>query len=82
MQLGSMFISTCNNALHVSDAFCVHPQEHLETVVAASGVRKPTTLDALIGYFILSVSNINLHTHCISLYYHWYSPILIISSKQ
>ena len=35
MQLGSMFISNCNNALHVSDAFCVHPQEHLETVVAA-----------------------------------------------
>jgi len=30
MQLGSMFISYCNNALHVSDAFCVHPQEHLQ----------------------------------------------------
>ena len=39
MQLGSMFISNCNNALHVSDAFCLHPQEHLQTVVAASGVR-------------------------------------------
>ena len=38
MQLGSMFISNCNNALHVSDAFCVHPQEHLETVVAASDI--------------------------------------------
>jgi len=38
MQLGSMFISNYNNALQVSDAFCVHPQEHLETVVAASGV--------------------------------------------
>ena len=38
MQLGSMFISNCNNALHVSDALCVHPLEHLETVVAASGV--------------------------------------------
>ena len=38
MQLGSMFISNCNNALHVSDAFRVHPQEHLETVVATSGV--------------------------------------------
>ena len=38
MQLGSMFISNCNNALHVSDAFCSHPQEHLETVVATSGV--------------------------------------------
>ena len=33
MQLGSMFISNCNNTLHVSDAFCVHPQEHLKTVV-------------------------------------------------
>ena len=38
MQLGSMFISNCNNALHVSKAFCVHPQEHLKTVVTASGV--------------------------------------------
>ena len=38
MQLGSMFISNFNNVLHVSDAFCVHPQDHLETVVAASGV--------------------------------------------
>ena len=38
MQLGSVFISNCNNALHVSGAFCVHPQEHLETAVAAFGV--------------------------------------------
>jgi len=38
MQLGSMFISNCNNALHISDAFCVHPQGYLKTVVAASGV--------------------------------------------
>ena len=38
MQVGSMFISNRNNALHVSEAFCFHPQEHLETVVAASGV--------------------------------------------
>ena len=37
MQLGSMFIWNCNIAVHVSDAFCVHLQEHLETVVAASG---------------------------------------------
>ena len=37
MQLGSMFICNCNIALHVSDAFCVHIQEHLETVEAASG---------------------------------------------
>ena len=38
MQLGSMFIINCNNTLHVSDAFCFHPQEHLKTVVAAYGV--------------------------------------------
>ena len=37
MQLGSMFICNCDIALHVSDAFCVHLQEHLETVEAASG---------------------------------------------
>ena len=38
MQLGSMFISNCNIALNVSEAFCVHPQEQLKTVVTASGV--------------------------------------------
>jgi len=38
MQLESMFISNCNITVHVSEAFCVHPQEHLKTVVAASGV--------------------------------------------
>ena len=37
MQLGSMFICNCNIALHVSDALCVHLQEHLKTVEAASG---------------------------------------------
>ena len=37
MQLGSMFICNCNIALHVWDAFCLHLQEHLEIVVAASG---------------------------------------------
>ena len=37
MQLGSMFICICNIALHVSDAFCVRLQEHLEIVEAASG---------------------------------------------
>ena len=35
MQLGSMFICNCNIAVHVSDAFCVHLQEHLETAEAA-----------------------------------------------
>jgi hypothetical protein len=38
MQLGSMFISNCNNTVHVSDAIRAHPQEHLKTVVTASGV--------------------------------------------
>ena len=42
MQLGSMFISNCNNTLHVSDDICVHPQEYLKAVVAASGVRHET----------------------------------------
>ena len=37
MQLGSMFICNCNIAVHVSDAFCVHLQEHAETVEVASG---------------------------------------------
>jgi hypothetical protein len=39
MQLGSMFISNCNNTLLVSDAICVHLQERFRTVVTASGVR-------------------------------------------
>ena len=38
MQLGSRFIVTAIITLHVSDAFCIHPQEHLKTVVAATGV--------------------------------------------
>ena len=42
MQLGSMFICNCNIAVHVSDTFCIHLQEHLKIVVTASGV---------IGYF-------------------------------
>jgi len=27
-----------SNTLHVSGTFCVHPQEHLKTVVTASGI--------------------------------------------
>ena len=38
MQLGSMFISNCNNTLRVSEAICIHPQEHLKTVATAFGV--------------------------------------------
>ena len=81
MQLGSMFISNCNNAAY-------HPTTDQPSPPARQSytqydlVWKPSTLDALIGYFTPSVSNINVHTHCISLYCHWYSPILIISSKQ
>jgi len=37
MHLGSTFICNCNIALQVSDALCDHLQEHLETVVTASG---------------------------------------------
>ena len=36
MQLGSMFICNCNIALHVSDVFCVHLQEYLETEAATT----------------------------------------------
>ena len=50
MQLGSMFISNCNNALHVSDAFCIHPQEHLETVVAASAEAATTVSKCSCGW--------------------------------
>jgi hypothetical protein len=46
MQLGSMFSSNCNNTVHVSDAICVHPQEHLKTVLTASGAE---AID--LGYF-------------------------------
>ena len=63
MQLGSMFICNCNIALHVSDAFCVHLQEHLD-------------LGRLVGYLRPSVSNINVHTlHLPKLF--WYASITI-----
>ena len=42
MQLGSIFISNCSNTLHISDAFCVHPQEYLKTVVRAFDVLHET----------------------------------------
>ena len=48
MQLDSMFISNCNNTLHVSGAFCFHPQEHLNSYTQYDLVRKPSTLDALL----------------------------------
>ena len=60
MQLGSMFIGNCNIALHVSDAFCVHLQEHLETVEAAYTqydlVWMPSILDALLDTSTLLMS--------------------------
>ena len=40
MQLGSMLICNCNIALHVSGAFCVHLQEHLETAEASETCRE------------------------------------------
>jgi hypothetical protein len=58
MQLGSMFISNCNNNLHVSDAFCVHPQEYLKTVVAASGVCHAASYKA-------NINNSCVYTNCI-----------------
>ena len=42
MKLGSMFTSNCNITLHVSDSFGFHPQEHLKTVVPASGLLHET----------------------------------------
>jgi hypothetical protein len=39
LHVSSIRVNNCNNALHVSDAICVHLQEHLKTVVTASGVR-------------------------------------------
>ena len=45
MQLGSMFICNYNIAVHVSDAFCVHLQEHYTQYDL---VWMPSTLDALL----------------------------------
>jgi hypothetical protein len=50
MQLGSVFIINCNNTLHVSDAICVHPQEHI-VYTQYDLVQKQSTLDALTRYF-------------------------------
>jgi len=64
MQLGSMFISKSNNALHVSDAFCPHPQEHLETVVAAYGVWHAARYKANINrciYRLYRVTGLKVH---------------------
>ena len=61
MQLGSMFISNCNNTLHVLDAICVHPQEHLKTVVTASGmtrdgvkypIRRPRSMASTLSHIV------------------------------
>ena len=52
MQLESMFISNCNITLHVSEAFCVHPQEHLKTVVAGRWL-PPEAIDLGRPYWIL-----------------------------
>ena len=49
MQFGSMFISNCNNALQVSDAFC--DGFRTSALSLSAEVRKPSTFDALIGYF-------------------------------
>ena len=64
MQLGSMFISNCNNTLHVSDAFCVYPQEHLKTVVTTSVVRHAARYKVNINrciYRLYRVTGLKLH---------------------
>ena len=64
MQLGSMFISNCNITLHISDAFCVHSQEHLKTVVTASGVWYAARYKANINrciYRLYTVTGLKLH---------------------
>jgi len=75
MQLGSMFICNCNKALHVSDTFCLHLQEHLEIVEAASvewhAARYKANINRSIYRLILT------YIHCISLHCFWYSPITI-----
>ena len=75
MQLGSMFINNCNITLHVSDACCIHPQEHLKTVVAASGVytqydlvQKPSTETCRVLLQLL----INILPSCITLVLYIY----------
>ena len=55
MQLGSMFISNCNITLHVSDAICVHHQEHLKTVVATSGVWHETGWSRVILQLLINI---------------------------
>jgi hypothetical protein len=72
MQLGSMFINNCNNALHVSDAICVHLQEHLKTVVTGSGVRhemgrsiqweRPRSMASALSHIVYRLLVINKHT--------------------
>ena len=64
MQLGSVFINNCNITLHDSDAFCIHPQEHLKTVVAASDVWHAARYKANINrciYKLYRVTGLKLH---------------------
>jgi hypothetical protein len=75
MQLGSMFISNCNKTLHVSDAICVYPQEHLKTVVTVSGVWHAARYKANINtnvptYKIAKLLVKKLHEH-LHLKYHY-----------
>ena len=50
MQLGSMFICNCNIALHVSDTFCVHLQEHLETAPEDGRKKRPKHVQQYFSY--------------------------------
>ena len=69
MQLGTMFISNCNNTLHVSDDFCVHPQEHLKTVVTASCLQ------------VNAVCNVDFTEHVVVHLFIYFTPLFRISSS-
>ena len=73
MQLGSMFISNCNNTLHVSDAFCVLYSFFLVLLYWQISFACLATMNSmfgfpcidlghLFGYLNPSVCNINVHT--------------------
>jgi hypothetical protein len=61
MQIGSMFISNCNNTLYVSDAILRPSSGALKTVVADSGVWHAARYKANAGIllYLLSVLNSN-----------------------
>jgi hypothetical protein len=65
MQLGSRFISNCNITLHVSDAFCVHPQEYLKTVVTVVTQKASETCRVILQLLINVMPSCILLVLCI-----------------